>query len=191
MQHLIVYAHPNPASYSAAIRDRLASDLLAAGHEVEVRDLYAQNYNPVLSGADFVGLQSGQLPEDILAEQAAVRKADVIHLVYPTWWVGMPAILKGWVDRTFLFGFAYTVGEQGISPLLTDKKVRIWQPVGHPGDVYEANGKTEAMLRTIDSGIFEFSGVQVLSHHFFWAVPYVDDAARKAYLDQIAQVLQS
>jgi len=189
MKHLIVYAHPNPASFSAAIRERLESTLRDQGHSVAVRDLYGMGYNPVLSGEDLVGVQSGKPSPDVVAEQQAIRDADVIHLVYPTWWVGLPAILKGWVDRTFTYGFAYTVTEKGLKGLLTGKKVHLWQTVGHPQAAYQTNGKTDAMKKTIDSGIFEFSDVSVAGHHFFWAVPYVDGPTRTAYLDAIPKLL--
>jgi NAD(P)H dehydrogenase (quinone) len=190
MKHLIVYAHPNPASFCAAVRDTLVSSLREKGDSVEVRDLYESRYNPVLSAADLVGVQSGTPSVDVVTEQEAIRKADVIHLVFPTWWVGLPAILKGWVDRTFTYGFAFTVTDKGLKGLLEGKKVQLWQTVGHPEGAYAANGKTEAMLRTIDSGIFEFSGIQVAGHRFFWAVPYVDDATRAGYLARIPEWVQ-
>ena len=191
MKHLVVYCHPNPASFSHAILTTLVATLEAQGHEVVVHDLYARGFDPVLSGADFAALQAGDLPADIRAEQAAVRDADVIDLVFPTWWAGLPARLKGWIDRVFLYGFAYAVTEQGIAGLLGGKQVRIFQTVGHPEAAYAdtGNGMASAMRKTIDTGIFQFCGLTVVGHHYLWAVPYVDDAARKAYLAEIEAIL--
>jgi NAD(P)H dehydrogenase (quinone) len=185
VKHLIVYAHPNPASFAHAILETVTTTLAGAGHEVVVRDLYALDFEPVLKGSDFQAMKAGALPADIVAEQQHVRWADAITVIYPVWWTGLPAILKGWVDRVFLYGFAYQYGPNGVEGLLSDKKVLIVSNHGTPSDIYAQNGMHAAMKQTSDTGIFRFCGMEVFDHHFFGAVPSVDDAARKGYLAQV------
>ncbi|MEB3223131.1 MAG: NAD(P)H-dependent oxidoreductase [Candidatus Sericytochromatia bacterium] len=182
MNQLIVYAHPNPASFSKALCDGIAETYRAQGHAVVVRDLYDLGFDPVLKGADFAAMKAGELPADITTEQGHVTWADAITVIYPVWWTGLPAILKGWVDRVFLYGFAYAYGEGGIQPLLKGKKALLVSCHGTPTEYYA--GMQAAMKQTSDAGIFEFCGFEVVDHLFFGAVPSVDDATRQGYLAQ-------
>ena len=181
MNHLIVYAHPNPASFSHALLDTLKAAYEQAGHAVVVRDLYALGFDPVLKGADFQAFKAGSPPADIAAEQAHVAWADVITVIHPVWWTGLPAILKGWVDRVLSFGFAFTYGEGGPEGLLTGKQALLVSCHGTPSEYY-TNGMHHALRQTSDVGIFAFCGLEVVDHLFFGAVPSVDDATRKGYL---------
>jgi NAD(P)H dehydrogenase (quinone) len=133
MQHVIVYAHPNPKSFSAAIRDQISDLSQSLGNSVTIRDLYKINFNPVLSGDDFASIQRGVIPSDIKAEQTVIDSAELITLIFPLWWTGYPAILKGWIDRVLLNGFAYQHSpKNGIKPLLTGKKFRSLRPWVRP-----------------------------------------------------------
>lgn len=98
------------------------SELEGKGHEVRVRDTYELNFNPVLGASDFISFSQGNTPEDIKEEQEHISWADSITFIYPVWWAGLPAILKGYVDRVFSHGFAYAYGENGIEKLLSGKK---------------------------------------------------------------------
>jgi len=75
-----------------------------AGKELPLRDLYAMNFSPVLAAADFSAIQNGSVCDDVRAEQEQIRAADVLIVVYPLWWSGMPAMLKGYIDRVFSYG---------------------------------------------------------------------------------------
>lgn len=185
MRHLIVYAHPNPASFSHAIRTALEETYAAQGGEVRVRDLYALGFDPVLKGSDFAAMKSGQLPDDITTEQGHITWADAVTVVAPVWWTGLPAILKGYVDRVFLYGFAYQYGAQGVEGLLKGKKVLLVGTHGHPSDYYAGIGMHKSMNQTQDDGIFKFSGMEVVEHIYLGSVPTTDDATRKGYLEQV------
>lgn len=187
MNHLLVYAHPNPASFNHAIHDTIAQTLEAQGHAVVVRDLYTLNFNPVLSGEDFAGLRSGTLPADIKAEQEHVAWADVISFVYPTWWVGMPAILKGYIDRVFSYGFAFSYGAEGPMGLLKGKKAFLVSTGGNPEQWYTA--MQEALHHTAD-GNLKFCGIEVLAHKYLHSVPSVDDATRHGMLADVQALVQ-
>ncbi len=188
MKHLIIYAHPNPASLSHAYVEALEATWKAKGHSVEVRDLYALNFNPVLGVADFKAIQSGTVLPEIAVEQKYIAEADVITFVYPIWWVGLPAIVKGYIDRVFLNGFAYKYTETGPVGLLNTKKVLVFNNMGTPNMYYEQSGMDKSLLQTSDAGIFNFSGIEVAEHHLFGGVPSIDDAARKELIEKVKAV---
>lgn len=185
MKMLVVYSHPNPASFNNAIKSEVIETARSLGHQVVVRDLYDIQFDPILKGQDFANLQNGSPTADISTEQDFIRWADVITFIYPIWWTGLPAMLKGYIDRVFSFGFAYTVTENGIAGLLTDKKVAVINTTGTPDEIYQSNGMTDAMNKTSDTGIFEFSGMKVISHTYFGGVPNVTDEDRKAMLETV------
>lgn len=185
MKQLVLFAHPNPASFSRALVDTVIEAYRAQGDEVVLRDLYAMGFDPVLKGSDFEAIQAGQLPADIATEQAHVREADAITVIYPVWWTGLPAILKGYIDRVFLYGFAYEYGPQGPEGKLKGKKVVLLSSVGHPNEVYEARGMLASMRQTSDEGIFGFCGMDVVEHRFFGGIPASDEASRKAVLADV------
>src|SRR5260370_11962392 len=129
MNVLIGHAQPEPPSVNGALANRAVEVLTATGHEVELSDLYAMNFKAVVDWHDFeqqreapaylrvdreqtFSQEHDLLPGDIKTEPAKIARADRVILQYPMWWLGMPAILKGWADRVFTRGFAYRPGRQ-------------------------------------------------------------------------------
>ncbi len=97
---------------------------------------------------------------------------------------------KGYVDRVFSLGFAYTFEETGGAVgLLKGKKAVIFNTQGTPREQYEAFGMYGAMTKTCDAGVFAFCGIEVINHTFFPAVPFVDDATRRGYLAEVKAVI--
>ncbi|MNZ66093.1 Glutathione-regulated potassium-efflux system ancillary protein KefF [compost metagenome] len=193
MNHLIVYAHPHEGSFNNAILDTAVNALKSKGHEVSVRDLNKLGFNPVLSPADTAALREGNAPADIATEQEYLKKADVITFIYPIWWTGLPAILKGYVDRTFSYGFAYQYNAQGgVDKLFTGKKGVIINTHGTPGEIYDSIGMSNSLKQTSDGGIFEFCGIEVLEHFLFGGVTTVaTDEDRKNMLVQVQEKFSS
>lgn len=107
MHVLIVLDHPDPASFSRAAAARFAEGAEASGHEVEWADLHAEGFDPRWTVPDLAQFQDKPMPDDVLAEQARVDRADAICLVFPLFWWGMPAMTKGWIDRVWSWGWAY------------------------------------------------------------------------------------
>ena len=108
MKCLVVIAHPVPDSLCQALARRVVAALAAAGHEVMVEDLSGNGFAPALTRAERQGYY--QPPCDQSAVQPQVERllaAEALVLVFPTWWFGFPAILKGWFDRVWLPGVAY------------------------------------------------------------------------------------
>ncbi len=182
MNHLIVFAHPNTNSFGKAIVNTIEKASMKKGFETKIKDLYAEGFNPVLSAADFKEFGSGRVPADIKAEQDLVTWAEIISFVYPVWWTGLPAILKGYIDRVYAHGFAYEFTANGARGFLNGKRVRLFSTTGTPDEVYASNGMHASMKQVQDIGIFRFCGMTDVEHFFFGAVPSVDDGTRKKYL---------
>jgi putative NADPH-quinone reductase len=103
MRALVVHCHPRVESFTAAIRDLVLGRLEAAGVEARLIDLYAEDFDPVLSAEEHAGyLDSPANRRPVEAECAALAWCDTLIFVYPTWWYGPPAMLKGWLDRVLL-----------------------------------------------------------------------------------------
>lgn len=191
MKVLIIYSHPNPNSFNSAIKQNLQDEIISQGHEAKIRDLYALNFNPILSAEDFTQLNQGNIPQDIKTEQDFISWCDTIVFVYPTWWSNVPAILRGYIDRVFSKGFAYTYNEQGPVALLKDKKIMIFQTTGSTEGMLMQNNMVESMTNSIDSGIFAFCGMGVLKHKYFFAVPTVSDEERKKMLEEVKEIVKN
>ncbi len=111
MRFLLVHCHPLPESYNAALRQRAEMALARNGHAVEIVDLYAERFDPVLSAEERRDYLDA--PERNLARVAGhvekLKRAEGLIFVYPTWYYGPPAMLKGWFERTWLPGSAFEI----------------------------------------------------------------------------------
>lgn len=147
MRILLVYCHPVPESFSASIRDEAIRTLGGKGHEVRLLDLYAEGFDPVMGCEE--RRHYNTLPPEQHALQdhiAHLRWAEGLLFVYPTWWYGLPAMLKGWLDRVWAPGVAFSMPEPNakIGALMTHIRLlgvittcgapMVWSHlVGHPG----------------------------------------------------------
>src|SRR5258706_7516440 len=114
MRVLVVYAHPLSNSFAAALRDAVVARLRDGGHEVDHCDLYAEGFDPVLTAPERRAYNTAH--PDLTAVEpyvARLQAAEALVLCFPTWWYGMPAILKGWFDRVLATGVAFTLPEGG------------------------------------------------------------------------------
>ncbi len=110
MRILIVWAHPDPTSFTHALAARTAETVRAAGHDAILRDLYADGFDPILPAAE--QHRATELPPDIEAATAEVAGADGLVVIHPNWWGMPPAIMTGWIDRAFRPGRAYAFQAQ-------------------------------------------------------------------------------
>jgi len=180
MKNLVIYAHPNPASLNHFFKQTIVESLKNSGEEIVVRDLNEINFNPVLSLDDMRGQRMGQVSEEVKTEQDFISWADQIIFVYPIWWTGMPAIMKGYIDRVFSYGFAYRY-DQGVQKgLLTGKKTVIVNSHGKSNAEYQAMGMDKALALTSDTGIFTYCGLEIKKHFYF-------DKADRASAENISE----
>ncbi|MBT9382995.1 NAD(P)H-dependent oxidoreductase [Pseudooceanicola sp. CBS1P-1] len=108
MKALVVYCHPSGESFTAGIRDLVLKHLSEAGAEIRLRDLYAEGFDPVLPLPEWTGyLETPANRAPVEDHCADLEWCDTLIFVYPTWWYGLPAMLKGWLDRVFLPDVAF------------------------------------------------------------------------------------
>jgi len=207
MNVLIVYAHPEPKSFNAAMCERARDALTQAGHEVVVSDLYGEGFNPVAGRHDFVTVadpavfhyqseqahaaRHGGYAPDVAREQQRLADADLLILQFPLWWGGVPAILKGWGERVFSYGFGYADGlrfEQGV---FKGRRAMISMTTGGttarfgPDAVY---GELERqVLWQIQHLGLEYMGYEVEKPFVAYGAPRTDAAGRAAYLDRLEE----
>jgi NAD(P)H dehydrogenase (quinone) len=183
---LIVHAHPEPTSLTRQLVEVSVQTLKQQGHEVLLSDLYGMSWKAVFDERDFPSradperlsfvtesgrsYSSGRQATDIASEQHKLLAADAVIFQFPLWWFGMPAILKGWVDRVFAYGLAY--GFKGAGNLyrygeggLKGKRALLSVAVGGPAEDYSArgiNGPLDQLLFPITHGTLFFPGMDVL-----------------------------
>ncbi|HEY8383745.1 MAG TPA: NAD(P)H-dependent oxidoreductase [Microvirga sp.] len=126
MRVLVLYAHPNPESFVAALHRTVVETLRRAGHEVDDCDLYAEGFDPVLTYEERVGYLA--IPENRKPVESYVQRlerAEALVLVFPVWNFGFPAILKGFLDRVFLPGVSFKLVNGLATPNLTHLKTLV------------------------------------------------------------------
>ena len=209
MKVLVVFAHPEEHSFSAALKDRAVVELTAAGHAVMVSDLYRMGWKAALGQDDF-GLggtdhepvdvsaeqerafAAGATEATVAAEQAKVAEADLVLFHFPMWWFSMPAILKGWVDRVFSRGFAYSAGRKYSRGHFEGKLAMVCVTTGTASTLYEPDGVDGDLLHVlwpIHNGILAYTGFTVLPPFAAWMPGRVSAEEREAYLDDYARAL--
>ena len=208
MNVLIVHAHPEPQSFTAALRDQAVATFTAQGHQVQVRDLYAMDWNPVASAADFVtrenpdylvyaleqrlGVKSQSIAADIQQELDKLLWADLVVLNFPIFWFSAPAMLKGWIDRVLVSGVCYGGKRFYDQGGLAGKKALVTVTLGGREHMFgdgAIHGPLEDMLRPILRGTLAYVGFEVLEPFVAWHVPYISDEARKDFLRSYQQRL--
>ncbi|MBR1169445.1 NAD(P)H-dependent oxidoreductase [Bradyrhizobium sp. DASA03005] len=212
MKVLIVFAHPEARSLNGSLRDVAIRELEAQGHDVRVSDLYAEGWRSEVDRGDFPSLpidarlgvaaaskqafEAGTLTADVKGEIEKLLWADVLILQFPLWWFSMPAILKGWVDRVFAYGFAYGVGEHSDKRwgdrygegTLAGKRAMLIVTAGGWQDHYSArgiNGPIDDLLFPINHGILYYPGYDVLPPFVVYQADRFDDAAFAAAAERL------
>lgn len=118
MRALVVFCHPSPDSFTTAVRGVVMARLAAKGAEIREHDLYARGFDPVLSAADWAGyLDETSNRSGVTQETDDLLWCDTLIFIYPTWWYGLPALLKGWLDRVLLPGVAFKVPSDPEQPI--------------------------------------------------------------------------
>ena len=152
---MLVYCHPVPDSFAAALRDRVMATLTRAGVNAALFDLYADGFDPALSRSERLAhLDPDLRPPDLEDQFAALARADLLIFVYPTWWYGPPAMLKGWLDRVLRAGIAFRLpeGSDLIEPMLTQvRQIAVVTTYGSPWWLIYYVG--DAGRRTIARGL--------------------------------------
>ncbi len=218
MNVLLVYAHPEPKSLNGSLKDFAVQRLEAAGHQVRVSDLYAMQWKAPLDAGDSLApangtpfhpslaskhaFENGLQSPDIAREQEKLKWADAVILQFPLWWFSMPAILKGWIERVYAFGFAYGVGEHSDSRwgnrygegTLAGKRAMLMVTTGGWESHYDArgiNGPIEDILFPIQHGILYYPGFDVLPPFLVFRSGRIDGDRYAAVTEELGQRLDT
>lgn len=211
MKHvLIIHAHHEPKSFCSAMKDTARAIFELSGAQVQVSDLYADKFNPVSDRNNFVTVadpdflkqqqeeeyataKNGFAPE-LEAEMQKVETCDLLVFVFPLWWFGLPAVLKGWVDRVFAYKRIYARGRWYENGVGAGKHGLVLATTGGSATTYGWNGlhpSMESVLRPIHHGIFWFNGFVSLEPFIAWGASHVGDKGREAYLQELRQIIQN
>lgn len=210
MNVLIVHAHNEPQSFCASMKNTAVEQLTAQGHEVVVSDLYAMNWNPIASAADFgqrdnpeyltyaleqrLNHKSGTLAADIQTELNKLLKADLVIFSFPIYWFSVPAILKGWFDRVLVSGACYGGMRFYDKGGLAGKKAMLAVTIGgQPHMLTEGgiHGALNDMLKPVLRGTLAYTGMSVLPPFVAYHVPYIKPEARTAIMDDFKSCLSN
>jgi NAD(P)H dehydrogenase (quinone) len=175
--------------------------LAASGHEVISSDLHVMNFDPVSSrknftsvkDPDYLKLQIEEMnateikgfSEEIEKEISKIEWCDLMIWQFPLWWFGLPAVLKGWVDRVFAMGRVYGGGKFYQSGVFHGKRAMLSLTTGGPEEAYlkgAFNGEMAGILRPIHRGILQFVGFDVLRPHIVYGPAHMNDEQRKQAL---------
>ncbi|WP_324014441.1 NAD(P)H oxidoreductase [Microbacterium sp. JZ37] len=174
MHALVVVAHPRRDSLTAATAARVRDTLCAEGSTVDVLDLYAEGFDPSLRTADEPDWadHTKEYSAEVRAHMARIAAADLVVVVFPVWWFGLPAIAKGWVDRVWNRGFAY-------EPSTLHGTRMLWIGLAGASSAYYArHGFDTALDVQLRVGISEFCGIRDARVHLIYDTLEEPDAAR-------------
>lgn len=207
---LIVHAHPEQRSFCAAIKDATVAYYGSVGAEVKVSALYEMGFDPVGGKHDFTHLkdeaffkyqleqvnaeENGCFVSEIKEEMEKFLWADTVIFNFPLWWFGLPAILKGWVDRVFAMGTVYGNGK-GVydNGTFKDKIAFVTMTTGGPEVAYGPTGKNgslDTILFPIHHGMMYFVGMKVMPPFISFAPARATNEERISELKRLENYLE-
>lgn len=203
MHALIVLAHPEEHSFSAAMARAAADALSASGWTVDLDDLAREGFRAEASRDDLAVVPSSELVQLMYAQEEAtattgyapavadqirrLQAADLVVAVFPFWWFAPPALMKGWFDRVFVNGVGYGHDPYDDGPL-KGKRALAAVAVGGDQEMYGPNGRSgdiHALLNPVQHGTFGYAAMDVLAPFIVFEADGHDDAYRAAELDRL------
>jgi NAD(P)H dehydrogenase (quinone) len=216
---LVVYAHPEPTSVTRQLVQVTVETLEGLGHEVAQSDLYGMRWKAVFDENDFPhranperlsfieesanAYATGRQTDDVAAEQAKLSSADAVIMQFPLWWFGVPAILKGWIERVYAFGFGYGYkdgtnqyrygegalkGKRALVSVCTGGMAADYGPRG-------INGPMDQLLFPLTHGALFYPGMDVLPTHAVYGAGHITTAAeveavKQAWRGRVARLFE-
>ena len=205
MNVLIVYAHHEPTSFTAAMKNLVVQILSRQGHSIVTTDLWGQGFSPTAQKWDFVTTSGGHFnymleqkhaanldmafSPDILGEIQKIKEAELVIFVSPIWWFSVPAILKGWFDRVLAMGVTWDGGKIYEKGLMRGKQAMLIAAGGGPSEYYQENGKHKAtakqILHPINHGTLAFCGFDVHEPYVALNVLGIGNEGREKMLKEL------
>ena len=211
MKFLCVLAHPEPASFTAGLARHGMKALDKEGHVTDVADLYGMKFDPVSDRRNFLepanwdrfdqqaeerlASASGGFAPGLQSEMDRLEACDVLILQFPIWWLGMPAIMKGWIDRVFAVGRTYGGGRWFDRGLMKGKRAMLAVTIGGTDQAYSRDGiygPVADVLRPINHGILAFCGFDVVEPFIAFAPSRKGEQERQeifaSYADRLVNI---
>ena len=209
MKVFIVYWHPEPKSFNGAMFRVACETLAAAGYQISTSDLNDMRFNPVSGRHNFNTVKDPtyfkqQIEElhatdndgfatEVESEIKKIEGCDLMIWQFPLWWFGLPAAMKGWVDRVFAMGRTYGGGHFYETGVFRGKRAFLSLTTGGPEEAYRTggfNGDMTAILRPIHRGMLQFVGFDVLSPQIVYGPVHLTGEQRGQHLAAYAARLQ-
>ena len=187
MHLYIIYAHPAKKSFNREVLNAFTRGLSDAGHSHEIGDLHAMNFQPLLDVEQYqreVGLDPEvPVPADVKIEHDKIDRADALVFIYPVWWSDVPAIMKGWFDRVFSYGYAYFYDsdEERLTRIHL-KKVLVICSAGHTVEHLEEIGMSQSMRKIMLEDRLGSVGIKDLHMEILGGMMPGDDTFREENL---------
>jgi NAD(P)H dehydrogenase (quinone) len=211
---LVILAHPERHSFNGAMADAAVETLREQGYDVAFSDLYRMGFDPVSDRRNFATVKNAdyfkqQVEEDhatetdgfapdVEAEIAKLESAELMIWQFPLWWFSVPGVLKGWVDKVFVFNRIYGRGRFYDKGLFRGKRALLSLTTGGSGEAAYLpggfNGDINGVLRPIQRGMLEFVGFDVLKPQIVHGPAQATEEQRKAHLaawrERLKQIAQ-
>lgn len=187
MKHAVIVGHPNPQSFTCNVARAYADAISAKGGRIVLRDLCAMNFDPRMRVDELPGSARFAPEPDVMAEREFIGDADVFVFVYPLWFNGPPAMVKGYMERVFGMGFGYGERRGGANPpLLSGRKLLSFTSSGAPSQWLQRQDSWEAIRILFDRHFAAVCGLTELEHiHFGGIHPGMAAPAVESALDRV------
>ena len=187
MKHLVVVAHPVKDSFTMGLTRAYAAELEHLGHSQRTCDLYRMGFDPILGAHELLSVGPDHpVSADVAQAQNDIRAADALTVIYPLWWLSMPAMMKGFIDRVFARGFAYESQNGVVHGLLSGRKAVLITISGAPLPLLVKSGNWNAVQVLQDTHIFRSAGFDLLEHlHFDEVVPHLARTTAEQHMERV------
>ena len=210
MNILYVYAHPNPSSFNGMLKQHALDLFTELKPNLKFSNLYADNFKAIADWDDFNlneremnsqyflaqqdAYKNQKLSVDISSELTKIAWADHIIFQFPLWWFSTPAILKGWLDRVLVKGFAYDTGKIFNDGLLKGKTASLVVTTQSPESAYQANGVHQTTINTFLHHIhhtLRFVGIKTLAPFVIYAAFNLDASQKEKIIKDYLTYLEN
>ncbi|MFB7305161.1 NAD(P)H-dependent oxidoreductase [Heyndrickxia sporothermodurans] len=190
MQTLVIYSHPNTNSLNHAILENVMKGLTETNRKFEIIDLYKEKFDPILV------IDENNRRRDLINDpytekyRKKIEQADTLIFIYPIWWYGVPAILKGFFDRVFVSGFAFRYDGRLPKGLLKNKSAWVIYTIDSPS-FFIRWFRRNAEWIVIRDAILKFSGIKTIKKTRLTAVKHSTEKLRQKWLQKIYLMAKS
>jgi len=186
MRILILNGHPNPESFNAALAQAYYDGAIASGASVQVLNLYELQFDPNLK---YGYRQRTEWEPDLIKAWELIQWSEHMVWVHPVWWGGLPALLKGFIDRVFLPGKAFTYRPNSVwwDKLLSGKTARIITTLDQPGWYYRLRFGRPS-VNQLKRSTLEFCGIKPVGVTYFGIIKTATETQRNQWLQKAAEM---